>query len=185
MTDYPTIHSEDPAFTVRLIRWPSDNDWLEVKHRALVTVSKSPVNPPDIAWRHQILRARHSPIRYLQFSFSVTCPSYVATHLARHVHIQPYISTQRTDRTGIDRHTMPQDNPVQCIFDMNADALITIAQKRLCNQADPTTRACVRAMCDLVTGQCHEFAGLLRPICEWYKGCPEMFPCGKEPVLDI
>lgn len=181
------IISDNPPFTVSLIRYPSDSDWLEVKRRALVTINKRPVSPPSLDWKHSILKACHSPIRYLMFSFSVSCPSYVATHLARHVHIQPYISTQRTDRTPshTSRHTLPQDNPVQCIFDMNADALITLAQKRLCKQADPVTRACVCAMSTLVIETCPEFDGLLQPICKWYNGCPEMFPCGKEPVLDI
>ena len=54
---------------VELLRYPTYDDWVEVKRRALVTVGLKPVNPPRADWCHAILEARHSPIRYLQFSF--------------------------------------------------------------------------------------------------------------------
>ncbi len=50
-------------------------------------------------WKHSILRARHSPIRTLQFAFYLEdVPYWVSTHLARHVHAQPFIRSQRNDR---------------------------------------------------------------------------------------
>ena len=165
---------------VKLTEYPTIADWMEVKRRALITVGKRPVRPPDETWEVAILTAAHSPIRYLRFSFDLLgIPSYAATHLARHVHAQPYIRTQRTDRTGVDRHELPQDEPVDMIYDVNAEELLTIARKRLCNQADPTTRAVVREMCCQVEEQCPEFRGLLQPLCEWLGRCPEMKPCGK------
>lgn len=62
---------------------------------------------------------------------------------------------------------------------MNAEELMTIAQKRLCNQADKTTQSIVKDMCALVIAECPEFEGLLAPPCEIYGKCFEMFPCGK------
>lgn len=48
---------------------PGEHDWTAVKERALVTVGKRVKNPPDLDWKKKILRARHSPIRRLLFSF--------------------------------------------------------------------------------------------------------------------
>ena len=65
---------------IELIHSPSDYEWMEVKRRALVTIGKSPVNPPCSEWKHSILEARHSPIRYLRYSFYMEVPSWVSVH---------------------------------------------------------------------------------------------------------
>lgn len=160
---------------------PGYEDWCGVKERALVTVGKHMVNAPTLEWKRAILRAKHSPIRWLRFSFRLEgIPSYVATHLARHVHSQPYIMSQRNDRQdNYDRNSAPQSAPVDMILDANAEALMAIASKRLCRQADPTTREIVRQMVDQVYGSCPEFRGLLAPPCEIYGRCMEMYPCGR------
>ena len=166
---------------VKLTRYPTDADWMEVKRRALVTIGKTPVNPPDLEWKQKILIARHSPIRWLMFSFDIECPSWVATHLARHVHAQPYIQSQREDRTGIPRSELRQDEPVQMIYDVNCEEMMVIAQKRLCNKAAPETRDLVREMCRQVEEICPEFKGLFVPPCRMLQRCPEMYPCADPP----
>ena len=167
--------------TVELIEFPTDADWLECKRRALVTIGKQPVKPPDSGWKHKILEARHSPIRYLRYSFYIECPSWVSVHLARHVHAQPYIRSQRNDRQNdYDRNKAPQDAPVCMIYDVNAEELMIISNKRLCNQAAAETRELVRLMCDAAERVTPEFHGLLVPMCEYHGGvCHEIFPCGK------
>lgn len=164
-----------------LLDYPEEKDWLGCKLRALVTVGKTPVTPPSEEWKKKILTARHSPIRYLRFGFYLEdVPSWVATHLARHVHSQPYITTQRNDRQNkYDRRKAPQDAPVNMIYDVNAEELMTIANKRLCNQASPETRSLVKLMCIEVEKVCPEFKGLLVPACEYNGVCHEMYPCGK------
>lgn len=167
---------------IKLIESPTEKDWLEVKRRALVTVGMSPKNAPTDEWKHSILEARHSPIRRLHFSFYLEgIPSWVSVHLVRHVHAQPYVKTQRNDRQDkFDRGEAPQNTPVNMIWDMNAEELMIIANKRLCMQASAETRAVVREMCKLVEASYPEFKGLLVPICE-YQGyiCHEMYPCGR------
>lgn len=173
---------------VELIQYPTDEDWMECKRRALVTVGKSPVNPPDLSWRSRMLLARHSPIRYLRFSFWLEIPYYVSVHLCRHVHAQPYVRSQRNDRqSNYDRNSARQDAPVQMIWDLNAEELITVMEKRLCKLADPQTRAVAQAMRDLVVKACPELDGLLEPACEGRLGvCFDMYPCGKYPhALDM
>ena len=163
---------------VELLENPTQKDWLEVKRRALVTIGKKPVTAPTEEWKHDILRARHSPIRRLFFSFYIECPYWVSVHLCRHIHAQPYVKSQRNDRQNdYDRNSAPQDAIVSMIWDMNAEELMTIANKRLCKQASEETRAVVQDICDKVIEACPEFEGLLVPMCK-YGRCNEMFPCG-------
>jgi len=166
---------------VTLLNHPDEQRWLEVKQRALVTVGKQTSTPPTDEWKKKILTARHSPIRHLEFSFYMEdIPSWVSVHLARHVHSQPYIKSQRNDRQAeYDRNAAPQNAPVNMIYDVNAEELMTIANKRLCNQASQETRSLVRMMCIEVEKACPEFKGLLVPACEYNGVCHEMYPCGK------
>lgn len=168
---------------VELLRYPTQKDWLGVKDRALVTVGKKTGTPPTIEWEKKILRARHSPIRYLQFSFYIECPYWVSVHLCRHIHAQPYVKSQRNDRQNeYDRNSAPQNEMVSMIWDMNAEELITIANKRLCNQASKETREIVQEMCYQVKVVCPEFEDELIPMCVRENGCNEMKPCGRYEV---
>lgn len=167
---------------VTLLRAPTEEDWREVKRRALVTVGKTMVTPPTIEWKRKILMARHSPIRYLQFSFLLEgIPSWVSVHLVRHIHAQPYVKSQRNDRqSAYDRNKAPQDSPVDMIWDMNAEELMVIANKRLCNQASQETMEVVIQMCGLAKESCPEISDFLVPMCVWRGGlCPEMVSCGR------
>jgi thymidylate synthase ThyX len=168
---------------VTIIEYPTDQDWLAVKQRALVTVGLDAKNPPDMKWKKAILAARHSPIRRLHFAFLIEdLPSWVSVHLCRHVHAQPYVRSQRNDRqSSYDRNKAPQDSPVSMIWDMNAEELMTIASKRLCAMASAETQAVVWQMCQQVVCMCPEFEGMLKPACDWQNGkCYEMNGgCGK------
>lgn len=167
---------------VKMIEYPNEQDWLAVKERALVTVGLKAKNAPNQAWKESILEARHSPIRRLRFSFLIEdLPSWVSVHLCRHIHAQPYVKSQRNDRQKeYDRNKAPQDAPVNMIWDMNAEELMVIANKRLCAQASAETQAVVWQMCQQVIAFCPEFEKFLVPICR-YQGniCHEMYPCGR------
>lgn len=165
---------------VTLTEHPTDADWMQVKRRALVTVGLNPVKAPDIKWKKSILRARHSPIRRLFFSFDLEVPYYVSVHLVRHIHAQPFVRSQRNDRQDMyDRRKAPQDMMVRMIWDMGAEELIQIANKRLCNQASEETRQVVEMMCDEVLKVNPEFKDELVPMCVREGSCHEMFPCGR------
>ena len=167
--------------TINLIRIPSEEDALLCKMCAFATIGKNTNVLPGYGWLHDIMDARHSPIRELHFAFEfVGLPSYIATHFARHIHARPYIQTQRNDRqSGYDRRKAPQDAPVRMIWCMEGEELQIIANKRLCRLADPATRIVVQAMCDLVTDNVPYCRGLLVPMCEYHGGiCHEMKPCG-------
>lgn len=173
--------------SIEIIRHPNEQDWVEVKRRCLVTVGKSQIKePPSNEWKIKILNACHSPIRYLMFSFYIkNIPSWVSVHLARHVHAQPYIKSQRNDRQrDYDRNKAPQDSPVDMIWDMNAEELITVAHKRLCRQASKETREVMEEICRKVIEVNPEFKELLAPLCVYRNGkCTEFYPCGYNKTL--
>jgi thymidylate synthase ThyX len=166
---------------IEMIKYPSEDDWMFCKQCTLVTVGKEAVKPPDARWKHRILEARHSPIRTLQFAFKLTDIPYCdSVHLCRHVHAQPFVQSQRNDRQDkYDRRAARQDAPVDMIWYMNAEELMTVLSKRLCGQAARETREIAEQIKQLVEAQLPEFQGLLEAPCVLSKGvCHEMFPCG-------
>jgi thymidylate synthase ThyX len=164
---------------VDLNEFPTDRDWLEVKKRALVTIGKEAKTAPTEDWKRKILEARHSPIRRLFFSFYIECPYWVSVHLCRHIHAQPYVRSQRNDRqSDYDREKASQDQTVCLIWDMNAEELMNIANKRLCSMASKETREVVKQMCDVVVSKMPEFDGFLVPMCKYHGGvCHEFKSC--------
>ena len=166
---------------VDLISVPTGADKLWCKRCALGTMGRDSATPPSTDWLHRILEARHSPIRELWYRFELEVPYWVSVHLVRHhVGFQPYVQSQRNDRqSSYDRTKAPQDAPVIMRVSLNAEALMVLANKRLCNKASPETREVVREMCRQVEEKCPEFNGLLVPMCE-YGRCHEMMPCGRK-----
>ena len=88
---------------VTLLKYPTDEDWALARRCALVTMGKTPTKEPDTAWKRAILRARHSPIRVLNYAFLLEgIPSNTATHLVRHVHAGEH--DPLLQRGGADHH---------------------------------------------------------------------------------
>lgn len=162
---------------VDLLRYPTDHDWDLAKLCAITTQGyRKVVNPPDTEWMQSILRSRESPLRSLHFLIRFdTIPSFVATHLVRHVHLQPYVQTKRDDLQD-DKET-DRWTPVLMVIDINAEELLTVANKRLCGRAHEETRKAVREMCRAVIDVRPEFKPFLVPFCMEY-GCHERKPCG-------
>lgn len=168
-------------FSVEILKHPTETDWKLCKTCTLVTVGKESSKPPTEEWKKNILKARHSPIRTLEFCFRLNnIPSWVATHLVRHVHATPFVKTQRSDRNnGHDRGADRQDTPINMCWFMNAEELMVVANKRLCRQASPETRQVVQAICNEVVKLNPEFAEFLVPMCYWKNGkCDEFSCCG-------
>ena len=142
----------------------------------------TPKNGPSEKLVHDCLNARHSPIRVFNFAFLIEdIPSNTSVHLCRHVHAVPFVSSLRNDRQNrMDGDKAPRDTPVDMIFYCNAEELMTIANKRLCNKAAPMTRKVVQMMCLEALGRMPELAGLLVPMCQYHGGvCHEIQGCGK------
>lgn len=126
---------------VKIIKWQVN--WLEIKNlcRTTVNLADSNITPAD-DWKKDLLLAEHSPLRHSLITIELTnIPYYVTTHLVRHhIGVEKFISTSRSDRTGIDRSERKQTDLVNMRMDLNIQALINISRKRLCFQADATTR---------------------------------------------
>ena len=180
------VHKEiygENNLIVDLIELPCEEDWMEVKRRALVTVGLNPINAPDDEWKKKILECRHSPIRRLRFSFALyNLPYYISVHFVRHhVGIEKYVRSQRNDRqSDYDRTKAPQDAPVNMIMDFNGESLLEFFNKRLCGCAAKETREVVQLMAMLVKENCPEFVDFIEPMCFRNGGvCHEMKCCGK------
>lgn len=169
---------------VTLLKYPTDEDWALARRCALVTMGKTPTKAPDLAWKRAILRARHSPIRVLNYAFLLEgIPSNTATHLVRHVHAVPFVSSLRNDRQDrMDGDAARRDTPVDMILYCNAEELITIANKRLCHKAAERTQDAVWMMCMEAIEKTPEIAAELVPMCV-RNGCTchEMYPCDEPP----
>jgi len=169
---------------VGLIYYPTERELDLCKRCVWVTMGKVgvPERPLSSELLKKLLTARHSPIRVLNFGFSITnIPSNIATHLVRHVHAVPFVSSLRNDRQDrIDGDLAPRNTPVDMIYYCNAEELLTIANKRLCNKASEKTRMVVKMMCNEVIKKFPEFEGLLVPMCDYHGGvCHEINGCGR------
>lgn len=165
-----------------MIKWTEYVDvWPKVKRSARTTISKEGEGSyPSDTWKKTILLAEHSPIRKIHFSWKwENLKSWISVHFVRHkIGIEHWVSTQRTDRTGINRDTSPQDVPVGHECEADAQALITISRKRLCGQADPETRAAWQEVKDKVSIIDPVLGSVMVPECIYRGFCPEFKPCG-------
>lgn len=157
-------------------------DWIDVKNECRNTVNKGLSNKDatsDFKWK--LLISEHSPIRLIDVKWRWEgIKSWISVHFARHwLGWDKWISTQRDDRTGVDRNESRQDVPVNYDGKGNAQALINVARYRLCiGSAHPETR---RYMEDLKVsikekGEI-ELSDVMVPNCVYRGGCPEFKPC--------
>ena len=155
--------------------------WIDVVNRARTTVGKEELDKePSDKFKRRILLAEHSPIRSIIYCFKITdLKSWVATHLVRHhVGIEKWVRTQRTDRTGINRDELPQGALVEMELEANAQALINMARKRLCNQASLETRQVMQEMKNEVSKKDEYMSKAMVKECIYRGFCPEMQGCG-------
>ena len=156
------------------------DNWQAVKDAAMNTIGNESGKYPTPKWKREILLAEHSPIRLIELTIRMRgIPYWVSVHLVRHkIGIEHFVSTQRTDRTGVNRDELPQNALVDHTIRVNAQALITISRKRLCSKAAPETELVWRAVRKAVKEVEPELASVMVPECVYRGFCPEMRPCG-------
>lgn len=157
-------------------------NWRDIKNECRNTINKEATDvEPNQQFIKQILISEHSPIRLATIRWRWEGIKYwISTHWCRHwLGFDKWVSTQRTDRTGIDRDKSPQDAPVNMDVNANAQALINIARYRLCRQASSETRAYMEDVKLAIAGAGQpEIANVLVPNCIYRAGCPEFTCCG-------
>ena len=153
-------------------------NWHAIKSACMTTISKQAGDKePPKEWKRKLLICRHSPIRRGIVSWKWdNIPYAISTHFARHHEgCEKFIGTERTDRTNVDREQRSQMNYVPMEMDANLQALMNIAEKRLCMCADPTTREYMEALVEEIRKYDEDVAWSLVPQCVHCGGCVEPF----------
>jgi thymidylate synthase ThyX len=168
---------------INFIKYPEDNDWLNVRNAALTTQRKNSDIIPSSKLREKFLLAEHSPIRILEYIWEwIDIPSWVSVHIVRHHEgITHFVSSQRNDiQKEYDRTKAPQDAPVNHRCIANAQSLINVSKARTCMNASLETRQVWKLLINSLKEVSPELSNLCVPPCIYRNGiCPEVFKhCG-------
>ena len=130
----------------------------------------------------QIYMWMHSPIRTQVFSIQLRdIYSFVSVHLARHVTTIPFVQSKRIDRDGSGKET--RYSLVNHRIFANAEAIMNMANKRLCYKASPETRYVMLKIKDVMMHVDPDLAYYMVPNCVYRGGiCPEPKPCGNYKI---
>ena len=163
--------------------------WKRVLNAARRTIGKDQLNKePSDSWKAKMLLAEHSPIRLLEYDWSWgEIRQWVTAHLVRHHEgCEKFVHTQRGDRRKIledygveTRDELPQGALNDMDMTANAQALINISRKRLCNCASKETREAWTQVKEAIAEVDPILASKMVPECLYRGFCPEfMNPCG-------
>lgn len=155
--------------------------WRDVADAARTTVRKEAgEGEPSSGWKRRMLLAEHSPIRKLKVAWKwKDIPWWVQGQLTRHkVGVEWYVSTSRSDRTGVDRTDLTHASLVDLEAEANAQAIINISRKRLCQRASKETREAWELFLIHLRNVEPELEECCVPECAYRGFCPEMEPCG-------
>ena len=179
-------------------------DWTRVVNAARRTWGKDPINhEPSVKFKKEILLAEHSPIRLLEYDFTISdIRQWVTTHLVRHHEgCEKFVHTQRQDindeiehitkniidiftREGLlkdgwrERDYLFQGQPNDMDMTCNAQAFINISRKRLCcGCASPETRMAWTVVIDKLYEIDPVLAEKCVPECIYRGFCPEKKRC--------
>lgn len=160
-----------------MINYITDS-WKRIKNHCRTTVNKQFTDAePTKEFKKKLLISEHSPIRLLEVDWSWKGIKYwVSTEWSRHK-FEKFISTQRTDRTNVDRNKKPQDYPVNFDGYANAQNLIDAWRKRLCFQATKEARELAESFKIELKDKEEELSNVLVPNCIYRCGCPEFSSC--------
>lgn len=179
-------------------------DWKRVVNAARRTWGKEPIDKePSVGFKKSILLAEHSPIRLLEYDFTISdIRQWVTVHLVRHhVGCEKFVHTQRQDineeiekitKTIIDIFTREgllkdgwrerdylfqgQENDMD--MTCNAQAFINISRKRLCKGCpSPETRRAWEIVIEALTEIDPALAEKCVPECIYRGFCPEHKRC--------
>ena len=124
--------------------------WNRALNAARRTIGKEPIDKePSDSWKAKMLLAEHSPIRLVEYEWTwKDIKQWVTAHLVRHhVGCEKIVHSQRGDRRNLteefsinSRDELPQGTLNDMDMSANAQALINISRKRLCNCASKETR---------------------------------------------
>lgn len=156
-------------------------DWTEIKNECRHTTNKADTDiPATTEFKKKVLISEHSPIRLGRIKWRWEgIKSWISVHFARHwLGWEKFVSTQRTDRTGIDRDAARQDTLVNMDIEANPQSAINVSRFRLCYQAAPDTREYMEDVKLAIEDEGEkELSDVLVPNCVYRGGCPEFNMC--------
>lgn len=157
--------------------------WEWAKRAALKTVGLKPkTKEPTNEWKKKMLLAEHSPIRNVIYYVSIwNIRQWVTTHLVRHwLGFIPFVHTQREDRRVLEvpRDELPQGALNDMDISINAQSLINVSRKRLCNCASKETREAWIGVKKAIEKIDPVMAEQMQPNCIYRGFCPELNSCG-------
>lgn len=179
-------------------------DWIRVVNAARRTWGKDPINhEPSVKFKKEILLAEHSPIRLLEYDFTISdIRQWVTVHLVRHHEgCEKFVHTQRQDindeiehitktiidiftREGLlkdgwrERDYLFQGQPNDMDMTCNAQAFINISRKRLCfGCPSPETRMAWEIVIEKLSEIDPILAEKCVPECVYRGFCPEKRRC--------
>ena len=179
-------------------------DWIRVVNAARRTWGKDPINhEPSTRFKKEILLAEHSPIRLLEYDFTISdIRQWVTVHLVRHHEgCEKFVHTQRQDindeieritktiidiftREGLlkdgwrERDYLFQGQPNDMDMTCNAQAFINISRKRLCfGCPSPETRMAWEIVIEKLREIDPVLAEKCVPECVYRGFCPESRRC--------
>ena len=178
-------------------------DWIRVVNAARRTWGRPPIDhEPKDSWKKGILLAEHSPIRLLEYDFTISdIRQWVTVHLVRHHEgCEKFVHTQREDiNSEIERMTrrvveifeeegmlragwkardyMFQGEGNDMDMTCNAQAFINISRKRMCSCASLETRLAWLAVIDALREVDPVLASVCVPECVYRGFCSEGKRC--------
>lgn len=179
-----------------------DTSWNRALNAARKTWGKNKLEKePSEEWKKMALMAEHSPIKLVEYTISFKdLRQWVGVHLLRHPFVLPFIHTQRVDKRDLDEYVDkvmsilsddvkndPSFNKRDYLFQgqtndqdfvVNAQTLINISKKRLCNCASKETRDAWKAVQDAIREFDPVMASFMVPNCVYRGFCPEKDSCG-------
>lgn len=178
-------------------------DWIRVVNAARRTWGKKPINhEPSDSFKKKVLLAEHSPIRLLEYDFTIEdVRQWVTVHLVRHHEgCEKFVHSQRQDinadienitkkvievlaDAGMlkdgwkERDYMFQGEHNDMDMTCNAQAFINISRKRLCACASPETREAWKLVIEMLKEVDPILASKCVPECVYRGFCPEVGRC--------
>lgn len=163
--------------------------WKRALNAARRTIGKNPIEKePSDSWKAKMLLAEHSPIRLVEFEWTWKgIKQWVTAHIVRHHEgCEKMVHSQRGDRRAIleeydveTRDQLPQGAENDMDMTANAQALINISRKRLCNCASKETREAWKQVKEEIRKIDSVMADKMVPECIYRGFCPEFInSCG-------
>lgn len=195
--------SENKKFSVIVTQ---DTSWVRALNACRRTVGKEPMPcdyEPSERWKVDTIMDEHSPIKLVEYCIAFSqLRQWVGVHFLRHEHTIPQIHTQRNDRRDLleeypyIKHELdtleeevkndPDFNPRDLLhqgelndqdFYVNAQTLINISRRRLCNTASKETVQAWRAVKDAIAEFDPVMASFMVPNCIYRGFCPSGKRC--------